>query len=95
MEGVTSPDVMNGVSLTQIAPAYRPALEDVQAGDSTDALDLPNNAGKMVFYVCDRETASVLPTREQIRSQLFSAELGMIEERYLRDLKRKASIQER
>jgi peptidyl-prolyl cis-trans isomerase SurA len=95
MEGVTSPDVMNGVSLTQIAPAYRPALENVQAGGSTDALDLPNNAGKMVFYVCDRETASVLPTREQIRSQLFSAELGMIEERYLRDLKRKASIQER
>jgi peptidyl-prolyl cis-trans isomerase SurA len=93
MQDVTSPDVMNGVSMTQITANYRPALEGVEAGGSTEALDLPNNVGKMVFYVCDRQTSTGLPSRDQIRNQLFSADLGMIEERYLRDLKRKASIQ--
>jgi hypothetical protein len=47
----------------------------------------------MMFYVCDRQVSTGLPSRDQIRNQLFSADLGMIEERYLRDLKRKASIQ--
>jgi peptidyl-prolyl cis-trans isomerase SurA len=93
MENVSSPDTMNGVSLTQVTPNYRASLENVAAGGVTDVLDLPDNAGKMIFYVCDRQTSTGLPSREQIRGQLFSAELGMIEERYLRDLKRKASIQ--
>jgi peptidyl-prolyl cis-trans isomerase SurA len=92
MEGVSSPDVMNGVSVRQISPNYRPALENLEAGGVTDVLDVPD-AGKMIFYVCDREAGSALPSRDAIRNKLFGEEIAMIERRYLRDLKRKASIQ--
>ena len=95
VEGVTAPVPMNGVALRQVSAAYRPALENLQANQSTDPLDL-SDGGKMVFYVCARQEGdSSMPTREQIKDRLFNIEIGMIEERYRRDLKRKASIQRR
>jgi peptidyl-prolyl cis-trans isomerase SurA len=33
-----------------------------------------------------------LPTRDEIRDRLFNAELSLVAERYLRDLKREATV---
>jgi peptidyl-prolyl cis-trans isomerase SurA len=94
VEGVTNVP-MNDVALAQVSAAYRPALEAVQAGQSTAVLDLADGA-KMVFYVCGRKTGQTgLPTREEIHSRLFQAEMAMIADRYLRDLKREATIERR
>jgi len=94
LEGVTNIP-MNDVALTQVAAAYRPALEALQAGQSTPVLDLADDA-KMVFYVCERKAGrSDLPTRDEIHNRLFQAEMAMIADRYLRDLKREATIERR
>ncbi|HEX5006800.1 MAG TPA: peptidylprolyl isomerase, partial [Hyphomonadaceae bacterium] len=95
IEGVTS-ETMNDIALEQVADAFRPALEKTQAGQSTDVIDLQENAGKMVFYVCERASGTPgLPSRDEIYDRLFNQELGMVAERYLRDLKREASIDRR
>ena len=59
-------------------------------------MDIPDGSGKMVFYVCDRTSGDPqIPSRDEIRDRLFNAELAMVAERYLRDLKREASIDRR
>lgn len=83
---------MKDIGLMQIAPQYRSQLEGKQAGQSTDALDL-TDGGKMVFFVCaTRSGGAGLPSREEIRDRLFNSELSLIAERYLRDVKREATV---
>ena len=95
VEGVTS-EAMNDIPLEQVADAFRPALENLQAGESTGVIDLAENAGKMVFYVCERASGTPgVPSRDEIYDRLFNAELAMVAERYLRDLKREATIDRR
>jgi peptidyl-prolyl cis-trans isomerase SurA len=87
---------MNDIALQQVADAYRPVLQGLEAGQSSDAIDLPDNAGKMVFYVCERGSGDpAIPSRDEIYDRLFNAELAMVAERYLRDLKREATIDRR
>ena len=94
VEGVSATP-MNGVDIAQVQPIYRTVLQPMQTGQSTDVLDLPVG-NKMVFYVCERLSGDPsIPSREEIRGRLFSQELAMFEERYLRDLKREASIDRR
>ncbi len=91
VEGITRTP-MKEVGLTQISPVYRTSLEGKTAGQSTDIVDLPDG-GKMVFFVCaTRSGNSDLPSRDEIKDRLFSAELALVAERYLRDLKREATI---
>jgi peptidyl-prolyl cis-trans isomerase SurA len=83
---------MKDVGLQQIAPAYRTPLENLNVGQSTDLLDTPDG-GKMVFYVCEKKSGnSELPSRDEIKDRLFNQELTLVAERYLRDLKREATI---
>jgi peptidyl-prolyl cis-trans isomerase SurA len=84
---------MNDISLGQIAATFRGALEPLDAGKSTDILNLEGDS-KMMFYVCaKRAGAGRLPSREEIKDNLFDQEITMISERYLRDLKREATIE--
>jgi peptidyl-prolyl cis-trans isomerase SurA len=83
---------MKDIGLMQVAPQYRTPLEGKSVGQSTDVIDLPDG-GKMVFFICaTRSGNSELPTREEIRDRLFNAELSLVAERYLRDLKREATV---
>ncbi len=91
VEGLTHTP-MKDVGLQQIAPAYRTPLETLNVGQSTGILDMPDGA-KMVFYVCEKRSGNAdLPSREEIKDRLFNQELGLVAERYLRDLKREATI---
>ncbi len=91
VEGV-SHTPMKDVGLQQIAPAYRAALENLNVGQSTGLIDMPDGA-KMVFYVCEKKSGdSELPSRDEIKDRLFNQELTLVAERYLRDLKREATI---
>lgn len=83
---------MKDIGLMQVAPQYRTPLEGKTAGQSTDVVDTPDG-GKMTFFVCATRTGSAdLPTRDEIRDRLFNAELSLVAERYLRDLKRDATV---
>lgn len=91
VEGVTRTPMKN-LGLSQIAPQYRTPLEGVQANQSTPLIDLPDG-GKMVFFVCATRSGDAdLPTRAEIKDRLFNQELTLVAERYLRDLKREATI---
>ena len=54
-------------------------------------IDVAN--GKAVLFVCQRAASGAsMPTRDQVRSKLFETEITMMADRYLRDLKRQATI---
>ncbi|MDZ4761030.1 MAG: peptidylprolyl isomerase [Alphaproteobacteria bacterium] len=90
IDGLSAVD-LNEVALSGMAENFRAALQPLEAGGSTDVIDISN--GKAVLYVCDRASASSeMPTREQVRSRLFDTEITMLADRYLRDLKREATI---
>lgn len=90
VEDVTIND-MSEVPLTQLTGSGRTALETLQVGQVTEPLDIPN--GKMLLYVCKRGSGNdQLPTRAQIRDRLFDTEISMLADRYLRNLKRDATI---
>lgn len=90
-EGVTH-TAMKDIGLMQVAPNYRAPLEGLQVGQSSQLIDLTDGA-KMVFVVCERRSGDPdLPSRNDIKDRLFNQELSLVAERYLRDLKREATI---
>lgn len=91
VEGVSSTDLKD-VGLQQVNPTFRGALEGLNAGQTSALLDLQDGS-KMIFYVCEKKSGDPdLPTRNEIKDRLFNAELALVAERYLRDLKREATI---
>jgi len=91
VEGVTRTPMKN-LGIGQIAPQYRTPLEGLQANQSSPLIDLPDG-GKMVFFVCQTRSGDAdLPSRAEIKDRLFNQELALVAERYLRDLKREATI---
>lgn len=91
VEGVTRTPMKN-VGISQIAPQFRTPLEGVGANQSTALIDTPDGA-KMVFYVCSTKSGDAdLPSRDEIKDRLFNQELALVAERYLRDLKREATV---
>jgi peptidyl-prolyl cis-trans isomerase SurA len=76
----------------QISPVYRTPLETLEADQSTGILDVSDGA-KMMFFVCETRSGDPdLPSRDEIKDRLFNQELSLVAERYLRDLKREATI---
>jgi peptidyl-prolyl cis-trans isomerase SurA len=76
----------------QIAPQFRTPLEGVGANQASPIVDLPDG-GKMIFFVCASRSGNAdLPSRDEIKDRLFNQELALVAERYLRDLKREATV---
>jgi peptidyl-prolyl cis-trans isomerase SurA len=82
---------LDEVSLSQMPEQYRAPLANLQPGQSTDVL--PGNGGtQMVLFVCERQTGGALPSRDDVENNLFGIQVEMLADRYLRDLKREATI---
>jgi peptidyl-prolyl cis-trans isomerase SurA len=80
-----------GVALTDLNEQYRGALGELPQGGVSEVMDIGES--KSVFYVCRRETGGAgVPTREEVRERLFDTEISMRADRYMRDLKRDATI---
>jgi peptidyl-prolyl cis-trans isomerase SurA len=91
VDGVTHTG-MKDIGLMQVAPAYRAPLETLETGQTSTIIDVSDGA-KMVFVVCDKRSGDPdLPSRDEIKDRLFNQELSLVAERYLRDLKREATI---
>jgi peptidyl-prolyl cis-trans isomerase SurA len=79
------------VRLGDLAAPLQQPLSGLQANQMTQPLRGPN--GVMLLMVCEREAqATNLPSREQIKLQLFRQKLDLLARRYLRDLRRAAFL---
>jgi peptidyl-prolyl cis-trans isomerase SurA len=75
----------------ELSPAIRSRLEGVDIGSASEVVIDGEQAN--VIVLCARETGgSAIPDRAQIEDRLREAELSMLAERYLRDLRREATI---
>jgi peptidyl-prolyl cis-trans isomerase SurA len=75
----------------ELSPAIRSRLEGVDIGSASEVAIDGEQAN--VIVLCARETGgSAIPDRAQIEDRLREAELSMLAERYLRDLRREATI---
>jgi peptidyl-prolyl cis-trans isomerase SurA len=79
------------VRLGDLAAPLQQPLSGLQANQMTQPLRGPN--GVMLLMVCEREAQTTnLPSREQIKLQLFRQKLDLLARRYLRDLRRAAFL---
>lgn len=70
----------------------RQALEPLDTGENTGVLDTP--AGLTALIVCDRSiTGPGVPSRDDVESQLRGQQLSLLARRWLRDLRRDATIE--
>jgi len=75
----------------ELSPAIRSRLEGVDIGGASQVVVDGEQAN--IIVLCGRETGgSAIPDRAQIEGRLREAELTMLAERYLRDLRREATI---
>lgn len=81
---------LNEVALSGMPEIFRTALKPLEPGQSTEVLN--GSSGKMIVFVCERAAGAALPSREQIENSLFDIQVSMLADRYLRDLKREATI---
>jgi peptidyl-prolyl cis-trans isomerase SurA len=76
---------------SELSPAIRSRLEGVDIDGASQVVIDGEQAN--IIVLCGRETGgSAIPDRAQIEGRLREAELGMLAERYLRDLRREATI---
>jgi peptidyl-prolyl cis-trans isomerase SurA len=74
-----------------LAPAIRDRISGVGAGTATPVVVDGEQAS--LFVVCARQTGGGgLPDREEIENRLREQEMSMLAERYLRNLRREATI---
>jgi peptidyl-prolyl cis-trans isomerase SurA len=93
MSGVEGVIVSNlgAVAVNALVPQIRDAVRGLQAGESTGVLE--TGAGLQVFVLCGRElTGPGVPTTQEIERQLIDQQLGLLGRRWLRDLRREATV---
>lgn len=93
LEGAQSVDL--GVTAeSDLSPEIRQRIDGVAIGAASAVQDAGDMANALV--VCSRQVGGGgIPTREEVESRLFEQELAMLSERYLRNLRREATIIQR
>ena len=75
-----------------LIPQIREALSGLEPISPTEVLDTA--AGLQVFILCGRELAGPgVPSRDQIEQQLINQQLSLLARRWLRDLRRDATVE--
>lgn len=86
---------LGSVSPADLAQQFRVAVADVEEGGVSAPIDSP--AGVLVIGVCDKDAlgGASLPSREDVEDRLLDQQLSQLSRRYLRDLRRSATIETR
>lgn len=93
IEGAESAD-MGEVKASQVNDAILQPLSNTNVGSISDPITAPN--GVMALMVCERTVqGSDIPTRTEIEDRLIDQQLAQQSKRYLRDLRRSATIESR
>ena len=83
---------LGSVGANALVPQIRDALSGVEPGQTSNVLDTP--AGSQFFVVCDRQmTGPGVPSMDQVEDQLINQQLSLQSRRWLRDLRRDATIE--
>lgn len=91
LEGVIMTD-LGSLSANALIPQIRQALNGLEPVSTTGVLDTA--AGLQVFVLCDRElTGPGMPSRDEIENQLIGQQLSLLARRWLRDLRRDATVE--
>ena len=91
IEGVIVTD-LGALSANALIPQIRQALSGLEPVSATGALDTA--AGIQLFVLCGRElTGPGVPSREEVEQQLISQQLSLLARRWLRDLRRDATVE--
>ncbi|MGE0594799.1 MAG: peptidylprolyl isomerase [Hyphomonadaceae bacterium] len=90
LEGATTQD-LGTTAESDLSPEIRERVNNVAIGSASTVQESGDQANALV--VCARQTGGgAVPTREEVESRLFEQELAMLSERYLRNLRREATI---
>ena len=82
---------LGALSANALIPQIREALTGLEPVAASDVLDTA--AGLQLFILCDRElTGPGVPSRQEIEQQLISQQLSLLARRWLRDLRRDATV---
>jgi peptidyl-prolyl cis-trans isomerase SurA len=86
---------LGSIAPSDLAPEFRAAVDTLSPGQISAPIRTP--AGVVMLALCDRNRISGgdLPTREQIESRLLDQQLSQASRRWLRDLRRDATIETR
>jgi peptidyl-prolyl cis-trans isomerase SurA len=82
------------IPASSLLPNIRDALNGLDTGDYTQVLETA--AGRQAFLVCERSIGGPgMPTRDDVEEQLRGQQLSNQSRRWLRDLRREATIEYR
>ncbi|MCC5995207.1 MAG: peptidylprolyl isomerase [Oceanicaulis sp.] len=93
MSGVEGVIVSNlgSVAVNALVPQIRDAVRGLEPGQATSVLE--TGAGLQVFVLCGRElTGPGVPTTQEVERQLIDQQLSLLGRRWLRDLRREATV---
>lgn len=80
------------VGANALVPTIRDALSGLEPVSATPVLDTA--AGAQVFVLCDKAlTGPGVPNADQVENQLINQQLSLLSRRWLRDLRRDATIE--
>lgn len=83
---------LSDLNASALIPQIRDALAGLEAVSSTEVLETA--AGLQAFVICDRSlTGPGVPTADEIENQLISQQLSLLARRWLRDLRRDATVE--
>ncbi|MCP2670010.1 peptidylprolyl isomerase [Maricaulaceae bacterium EIL42A08] len=91
VEGVIVTELAD-LNVSALIPQIRNALAGLEPVSATDVLETA--AGLQAFVVCDRGlTGPGVPTVDEIENQLINQQLSLLARRWLRDLRRDATVE--
>lgn len=83
---------LGSLNANALIPQIREAISGVEPGQATTPIESP--VGLQTFLLCDRTlTGPGMPTFDQVENQLINAQLSMLARRWLRDLRRDATVE--
>ena len=83
---------LGAVGANALVPQIRDALRPLEPGQSTEVLDTA--AGLQSFILCDRSiTGPGVPSPAEVENRLVNQQLSLLARRWLRDLRREATVE--
>ena len=83
---------LGAVGANALVPQIRDALRPLEPGQSTAVLDTA--AGLQTFVLCDRSvTGPGVPSADEVENRLVNQQLSLLSRRWLRDLRREATVE--
>ncbi|MBS0296266.1 MAG: peptidylprolyl isomerase [Proteobacteria bacterium] len=81
-------------SVTELAPEFQKPATELKVGQVSSPIR--TSMGLHLIAVCNKRMVGAdIPTKEQVESKLFGNQIGMLERRWMRDLRSAATIEMR